>query len=108
MDWDRWQPVGAGVTGLKHGMGSVWSRCVETVCLGYGLVWFHKGTRLARLYSVALLPEMRGIGTAVRLMRELELVTAERGYLFMRLEVAKSNESAAALYRRCGYRVFGE
>ncbi|MBR9865888.1 MAG: GNAT family N-acetyltransferase [Oceanospirillales bacterium] len=76
--------------------------------VGYGLVWCHKGTRLARLYSLALLPEMRGSGTAARLMRELESATAGRGYLFMRLEVAKSNASAVALYRRSGYRVFGE
>lgn len=76
--------------------------------VGYGLVWCHKGTRLARLYSLALLPDMRGSGTAARLMRELESATAGRGYLFMRLEVAKSNASAVALYRRSGYRVFGE
>lgn len=76
--------------------------------VGYGLVWCHKGTRLARLYSLALLPDMRGSGTAARLMRELESATAGRGYLFMRLEVSKSNASAVALYRRSGYRVFGE
>ncbi len=76
--------------------------------VGYGLVWCHKGTRLARLYSLALLPEMRGSGTAARLIRELESVTAARGYLFMRLEVAKTNQAAVSLYRRCGYRVFGE
>ena len=76
--------------------------------VGYGLVWCHKGTRLARLYSLAILPELRGSGTAARLMSELELATAGRGYLFMRLEVAKSNAAAVALYRRSGYRVFGE
>ncbi|MBN1006999.1 peptidase C39 family protein [Amphritea pacifica] len=80
----------------------------ENQVVGYGLVWCHKGTRLARLYSLALLPEMRGSGAAARLMSELESATAGRGYLFMRLEVAKSNQAAAALYRRCGYRVFGE
>jgi len=30
--------------------------------VGYGLVWCHKGTRLARLYSLAVLPGLRGQG----------------------------------------------
>ena len=76
--------------------------------LGYGLVWCHKGTRLARLYSLALLPETRGQGLASKLLTSLEEETADRGHLFMRLEVAKNNVSAIRLYERNGYRVFGE
>lgn len=81
---------------------------VKQKVVGYGLVWCHKGTRLARLYSLALLAHERGLGIATRLVGELEARAAERGYLFMRLEVAKSNQAAMELYRRRGYRVFGE
>lgn len=75
---------------------------------GYGLVLLHKGTRLARLYSIALDPSMRGRGHASALMLALEAAAVEEDRLFMRLEVAKQNVSAIQLYQRLGYRVFGE
>ncbi|WP_439135751.1 peptidase C39 family protein [Pseudomaricurvus sp.] len=76
--------------------------------LGYGLVWLHKGTRLARLYSLAVAQRARGQGVGAALLSQLEKLTAARGRIFMRLEVAKSNASAIGLYERQGYRVFGE
>ncbi|WP_019601252.1 GNAT family N-acetyltransferase/peptidase C39 family protein [Teredinibacter turnerae] len=76
--------------------------------LAYGLVWHHKGTRLARLYSLAVSPEARGAGLASRLLARLEQNAAERGRLYMRLEVAKNNTRAIALYQARDYRIFGE
>ncbi len=75
---------------------------------GYGLVLLHKGTRLARLYSIALHPSTRGRGYASNLMLALEAAAVDEDRLFMRLEVAKQNRSAIQLYQRLGYRVFGE
>lgn len=80
----------------------------QTALVGYGLVWCHRGTRLARLYSLALLSSLRGHGLAKKLLLELEKRTAERGRLFMRLEVAKNNQAAIGLYESLGYRTFGE
>ncbi len=85
--------------------------CVAEVndqILGYGLIWCHKGTRLARLYSIALLDEARGKGIARKLMNELEKLALQKGKYFMRLEVAKQNAPAISLYQSCGYKVFGE
>ncbi|MGO2127853.1 MAG: GNAT family N-acetyltransferase/peptidase C39 family protein [Pseudoalteromonas prydzensis] len=76
--------------------------------LGYGLVWCHKGTRLARLYSLAVTPQAQGKGLAQQLLKALERATAERGRVFMRLEVAVNNLAAIALYKKLGYRVFGQ
>ena len=76
--------------------------------LGYGLVWCHKGTRLARLYSLAVTPQAQGKGIAQQLLNSLERATAERGRVFMRLEVAVNNLAAIALYKKLGYRVFGQ
>lgn len=78
------------------------------VLVGYGLVWCHRGTRLARLYSLAVLSGMRGHGLAKKLLLALEKRTAEQGRLFMRLEVAKNNTAAIGLYESLGYRTFGE
>ena len=75
---------------------------------GYGLIWCHKGTRLARLYSLAVLPTMQGKGIAKMLLAALEKATAERGRIYLRLEVAVNNDSAIGLYKSLGYRVFGQ
>lgn len=81
---------------------------VEEKILGYGLVWCHEGTRLARLYSIAILEEARGKGIARKLMNELERLALQKGKYFMRLEVAKQNASAISLYQSGGYKIFGE
>lgn len=75
---------------------------------GYGLVWCHRGTRLSRIYSLAVLPALRGQGIASLLLNKLEEVSAARGRLFMRLEVSKQNHSAINLYQNLDYRIFGE
>ena len=76
--------------------------------LGYGLVWCHKGTQLARLYSLAVSPQARGLGLGKQLLQELESQCLQQGYFLMRLEVAKGNVAAITLYESMGYRVFGE
>jgi ribosomal protein S18 acetylase RimI-like enzyme len=76
--------------------------------LGYGLIWLHRGTRLARLYSLAVAPEARGQGIAKKLLAALERVAEKHLRLFMRLEVSRNNLGAIRLYQSCGYRIFGE
>ncbi len=76
--------------------------------MGYGLVLLHRGTRLARLYSIALDPEVRGKGLGQILMHALEAAATECGRFFMRLEVSKQNQAAIMSYQRIGYSVFGE
>ena len=74
---------------------------------GYILVILRRGTRLARLYSLAVDPVCRGQGVAADLIRIAEREAREAGALYMRLEVAGNNESAIGLYRKWGYRQFG-
>ncbi len=76
--------------------------------LGYALIWCHRGTRLARLYSLAVSPLARGRGVGLKLLSKLEDVARERGRLYMRLEVAEHNHHAIRLYQENGYRIFGE
>lgn len=75
--------------------------------LGYGLALLHRGTRLARLYSIAVLPSARGLGISKLILQRLENEAADQGRLFMRLEVAKDNAAAVGLYKSQGYRVYG-
>ncbi|MDF1794193.1 MAG: GNAT family N-acetyltransferase/peptidase C39 family protein [Thalassobaculaceae bacterium] len=71
---------------------------------GYGLVLFHSGTALARLYSLAVRPEAVGTGIGTALVDHAEKVTRDNECVALRLEVRADNESAIALYERLGYR----
>ncbi|GAA4499474.1 GNAT family N-acetyltransferase/peptidase C39 family protein [Pseudaeromonas paramecii] len=71
---------------------------------GYALVLFHHRTHLARLYSLAIVPALRGQGLAGHLMEACEQEALARGYLTLRLEVREDNAGARALYRKRGYR----
>lgn len=75
--------------------------------VGYGLVLLHRGTRLARLYSIAVAGAARGMGIGRALLKTLEGAAAQQGRLFMRLEVARDNRDAIALYESMGYVSFG-
>ena len=75
--------------------------------VGYGLALLPRGTRLSRLYSIAVFPSARGRGLSKLILQELENRAADRGRLFMRLEVAKDNDAAIALYKSQGYQIFG-
>ncbi|GAA0854617.1 GNAT family N-acetyltransferase/peptidase C39 family protein [Aliiglaciecola litoralis] len=75
--------------------------------LGYGLILIRKGTRLARLYSIAVAAHARGLGVGKLLLIELEQQAMQHDKLFMRLEVACNNQVGIALYNSMGYRSFG-
>ncbi|SFR41680.1 ribosomal-protein-alanine acetyltransferase [Marinobacter daqiaonensis] len=77
------------------------------VLVGYSLVLMHANTRLARIYSIAVAPEMRGRGLGEDLVRESERQAADADRIIMRLEVRADNHGAIALYRRLGYKEFG-
>jgi len=80
---------------------------VDGLLAGYVLVIYHRGTRLARLYSVATDPRFRGLGIARRLIEAGERDASENGRFIMRLEVATDNSAAIALYKSLGYQTFG-
>ncbi|MCW8955736.1 MAG: GNAT family N-acetyltransferase/peptidase C39 family protein [Gammaproteobacteria bacterium] len=75
--------------------------------VGYLLIIFHRGTRLARLYSIAVGPEWRGQGVARKLMEAGEEEAQCRGALYFRLEVNNTNLNAISLYHSLGFREFG-
>ena len=74
---------------------------------GYALVLYHKGTHLARLYSIAVDPAARGRGLGRILLDAAEAIALERGCITMRLEIRSDNLTAANLYTAAGYRQFG-
>lgn len=81
---------------------------IDKTVAGYCLILLHKGTRLARLYSIAIAGSARGKGLGKRLLTEAEELATDQGRLYMRLEVARNNRRAIRLYESMGYMIFGE
>jgi ribosomal protein S18 acetylase RimI-like enzyme len=75
--------------------------------VGYAMVLFHRGTSLARLYSLAVMPDCRGHGIARALLGAAEGAALEEGAAYLRLEVRVDGAAAIALYEGAGYRPFG-
>jgi len=75
--------------------------------VGYVLVIYHAGTRLARLYSLATDQRFRGRGIGRRLVEAGEQAASASGRFFMRLEVGSDNRPAIRLYEDLGYQSFG-
>lgn len=92
---------------IRHGHASLLIALCEDGPAGYALVLYRRGTRLARLYSLAVRPDRRGRGLAQALLTAGEQAAREQNCIFMRLEVNVRNEAAIALYRRAGYHPIG-
>lgn len=80
---------------------------VEGRIVGYILIIYHPGTRLARIYSLAVAHQQRGSGIAKLLMAAGEQEAIEDGRLYLRLEVGIDNIAAINLYESLGFQKFG-
>jgi len=78
---------------------------IDGTLAGYALVLFHRGTHLARLYSIAVTAEYRGRNIAFKLVTHCEHTVIERGFITLRLEVRNDNIAAKNLYLKMGYKV---
>lgn len=73
---------------------------------GYALLLFHRGTSLARLYSLAVSPAWRGRGLGQRLLDEAQSCALAHNCAWLRLEVRADNPAAIRLYEANGYQRF--
>lgn len=76
------------------------------VC-GYVIVLFSRATSMARIYSIAVLPECAGRGIGKALVLGAEEAAQARDRASMRLEIRADNPASQALFERLGYRRFG-
>jgi ribosomal protein S18 acetylase RimI-like enzyme len=75
--------------------------------LGTSVLFFRKGSGVARLYSLASQPEARGKGVGTALIEASEAAGRRRRCRALRLEVRTDNAAAISLYERLGYRRIG-
>ncbi|SJM93405.1 GNAT family N-acetyltransferase/peptidase C39 family protein [Crenothrix polyspora] len=80
---------------------------MATCIVGYILIIYHPGTRLARVYSLAVLQQYRGQGIAKQLILAGEQAASDSGRLYLRLEVSVDNPPAIQLYEALGFQKFG-
>ena len=73
--------------------------------VGAAVLLFRTGSRVARLYTLSVTPDLRGKGIARQLRAAGETAAAEKDCNRMRLEARESNQHAILLYERSGYRV---
>ncbi|UCE32460.1 MAG: GNAT family N-acetyltransferase/peptidase C39 family protein [Burkholderiales bacterium] len=74
---------------------------------GYVLVLLNRGHSMARLYSIAVDPALRGHGVGRGLVEAVEQQARELECASMRLEVRPDNAGSLALFRSLGYEQFG-
>ena len=73
----------------------------------YAMLLFNTGTSLARLYSLAVDPVLRGRGVGSDLIAAAEASAVGHDCIYLRLEVRRNNESAIRLYEKHGYKRIG-
>lgn len=75
--------------------------------IGYVMVLFHRGTSLARIYSIAIQPEQQRGGRARSLVEAAEKTAMEHDCVVMRLEIRTDNRASIGLFSKLNYRQFG-
>ena len=80
---------------------------IDETIVAYILVLYHRGTHLARIYSLAVSPAMRGRHIGGHLLQYGELLAVKHDSIYMRLEVHPNNTNAIRLYEQNGYHRFG-
>ncbi len=97
--------------GFRHFMSSPKSTLIVAdiggKVAGCALVNYRRGSKRARLYTIAVATAFQRRGIARRLLAAVEKSASERGCRFMRLEVRADDAGAIALYESSGYALFG-
>jgi [ribosomal protein S18]-alanine N-acetyltransferase len=70
------------------------------------VVLFRANSRIARLYSLAVVPRLTGRGIGSALIVAVEKAARSHKCRFVRLEVHEKNHGAIVCYRKAGYQQF--
>ena len=88
---------------LRAPSAHVWVAQTASELVGALTLLTRRGTRNARIYSVVVLPQMRGQGLAAKLIAAAEAQARRLRRSAITLEVRTDNAPARAVYRKLGY-----
>ncbi|WP_416308033.1 GNAT family N-acetyltransferase [Neptunicella sp. SCSIO 80796] len=88
---------------LDKAKAKTWVLERDNKLAGYCMVLLPQLPRPARLYSIAVLSEYRGMGVANRLIETMLADIKLCGYTRVRLEVRASQHKVQALYQKFGF-----
>lgn len=92
----------------KSGSARVFVACRRGRAIGYAVLLTRKGTRRARLYSIAVAANESGRGVGSRLLASVEAAAEALGADSLQLEVRADNSPAIRFYERTGYAATGQ
>jgi ribosomal protein S18 acetylase RimI-like enzyme/predicted double-glycine peptidase len=92
---------------LKKGHAALFVATEKTKLVGSLVLLFSRGTATARLYSIAIAPDLRGRGVGRALVARAEKEAWREERAWMRLEIRKDNAASIRLFEALGYRRFG-
>lgn len=75
--------------------------------LADAIVALRRRSVMARLYSIAVRPDLTGRGVGRQMLTACERIVREQGRTVFRLEVRSDNEAAIRFYDAAGYALFG-
>jgi [ribosomal protein S18]-alanine N-acetyltransferase len=73
---------------------------------GAAVLLFRANSKIARLYSLAVVPRLTGRGIGSALIAAVEKAALSHKCRFVRLEVHEKNHGAIVCYRKAGYQQF--
>lgn len=89
---------------LTGANATVWVAEGGGAIVAYTVLLFRRGSRGARLYSIAVDPAARGAGFAGALLAAAEDEARARGCRRLRAEARKGNAASRSLFAAAGYR----
>lgn len=89
---------------LTKGNCSIWLAEKNGAPCGAAVVFFRQGARVARLYSIAVLPAFQGADVGKQLFMQAEAEALQRGLQGMTLEIRADNTRHEQRYGRLGYK----
>lgn len=92
---------------LTRANAAVWVAERDGAVVAYAALLFRRGTRSARLYTIAVAPEARGTGAGRALLAAAEAGARARGCRRLRAEVRAGNAASRGLFADAGYREVG-
>lgn len=93
---------------LESNTAQVLVASIDREVIGASVLFFRRGSDIARIYSLAVAEESRGIGVGEALLDASEEAAQTHQCKRVRLEVRRDNPPAQRLYLRRGYTAIGE